>query len=373
MKAPQRLIGFTIALLLIGGEAPARTVETRSGTVSVTTVVGGLEHPWALDFLPDGRMLVTERPGRMRIVSQGRLSLPLNGIPEVFAHGQGGLLDVRHSPDFAETNQIYFCYAEPGEGNAASTAVARGRLTDSAVEDTEVIFRQVPKVDGANHFGCRLAFAPDGTLFVTLGERFKFTPAQDLGSLLGKVVRINPDGTTPSDNPFVGRDDTRPEIWTYGHRNVQGIAFQPHTGTLWIDEFGPRGGDELNILKPGLNYGWPLVSWGRHYSGETIPDPTTRPDLEPPVYHWTPVISPSGMSFYTGDLFPGWRDNLLMGGLSSRAIVRVAIDGNRVTDEERIRMNARIRDVRGGPDGAIYAVTDEEDGELLRLEPARPR
>jgi glucose/arabinose dehydrogenase len=350
--------------------ARERLIETDLGRVAVETVAGGLEHPWGLAFLPDGRILVTERPGRLRVVSkQGVLSEPLAGVPEVAAGGQGGLLDVALDPDFASNRLVYLSYAEPGAGGA-STAVARGRLEGGALKDVQVVFRQQPKVSGGNHFGSRLVFARDGTLFVTLGERFKFEPAQDLSNHLGTIVRINADGSVPNDNPFVGRPDARPEIWSYGHRNVQGADLQPETGRLWSLEFGPRGGDELNIPEPGRNYGWPLVSWGRHYTGVDIPDPPTRPDLAPSIYHWVPAISPSGMAFYTGTLFPEWKGNLLIGGLSSRALVRLTLDGERVTGEERIEMGARIRNVRQGPDGAVYLLTDQVDGAILRLTPA---
>lgn len=350
--------------------AQTRTVETPTGDVRVETVTDGLVHPWALAVLPDGRMLVTERPGRLRLVSQqGELSEPLTGVPEVFSQGQGGLLDVALDPEFASNRQVYLTYAEPGEGGA-STAVARGRLEQGGLQDLEVIFRQQPKVDGGNHFGSRLAFSPDGKLFVGLGERFKFDPAQDLSNHLGTVVRINPDGTVPEDNPFVGQEDARPEIWSYGHRNIQAAAIHPETGALWEIEHGPRGGDEINIPEPGRNYGWPLVSWGQHYDGEPIPDPPTRPDLAQSIYQWTPVIAASGMDFYTGDLFADWQGDLLVGGLVSEGIVRLDLDGQQVTDEHRLPLDARIRDVVQGPDGAVYALTDEDDGEILRLTPA---
>jgi glucose/arabinose dehydrogenase len=239
-------------------------------------------------------------------------------------------------------------------------------LGENSLESVDIIFRQQPAVSGGLHFGSRLAFAGDGTLFVTLGDRYEFDPAQDLGSHLGKIVRINADGTVPADNPFVGRADALPEIWSYGHRNVQGAAIHPTTGKLWSGEFGPRGGDEVNIPKSGGNYGWPLVSWGRHYSLLPIPDPPTRPDLEGSVFHWTPSVSPSGMSFYTGDAIPAWKGDLLLGGLSSRALIRLGVEGDRVIDEERIELDARIRDVRQGPDGALYLLIDD-DGEIWRL------
>lgn len=365
------LFGLMVVVVCAPASAQDGVLRTRTGTVAVETVAGGLVHPWGLAFLPDGRMLVTERPGRLRIVApDGGKSPPLSGVPRVFSQGQGGLLDVALDPDFAGNRLVYLSYAERGRGGA-STAVARGRLAERGLEGTEVIFRQQPKVPGPNHFGSRLAFAPDGTLFVTTGERFKFEPAQDLSNHLGTIIRINPDGSVPPDNPFVGRSDALPEIWSYGHRNAQGADIHPITGRLWMHEHGPRGGDEINIPEAGSNYGWPLVSWGRHYNGEDIPDPPTRPDLAPAIYQWTPVIAPSGMAFYTADLLPQWRGNLLVGGLVSRGLVRLTLDGERVTGEERIDLGARIRAVRQGPDGAVYVLTDEDDGEILRLRPAR--
>ncbi len=346
--------------------AEDRTLSTKAGRLKIETVADGLKHPWALAFLPDGRLLVTERPGRLRVVADGKLSKPLSGVPEVFAQGQGGLLDVALDPGFDQNRLVYLTYAEPGEGGA-STAAARGKLTDAGLEDVEVIFRQLPKVDGGNHFGSRLAFSPDGKLFITLGERFKFAPAQDLSSHLGKIVRINPDGSVPKDNPFVGRNDARPEIWSYGHRNAQGAAIHPKTGKLWENEFGPLGGDELNIPQAGANYGWPVVSWGKHYDGGEIPNPPTHPEFADAIYHWTPVVSPSGMTFYTGEAIPGWKDNLLIGGLSSEAIIRLTLDGEKVVDEERIPMGARIRDVAEASDGSLYALTDDGDDKILRL------
>lgn len=364
------LIACALAAVFALSSASPRVIDTQAGRMLVQTLANGLEHPWGLAFLPDGRMLVTERPGRLRIVSrEGRLSKPLAGVPQVFAKGQGGLLDVALDPDFASNRLLYLSYAEPGKGGA-STAVARARLSEGALEDVQVILRQQPKVSGGNHFGSRLVFTPDGKLFITLGERFKFDPAQDLSGHLGKIVRIHPDGSVPRDNPFVGQKGARPEIWSYGHRNVQGAAIHPESGALWVVEFGPAGGDELNLVEPGRNYGWPLVSWGRHYFGTDIPDPPTRPDLAQPVYHWTPVISPSGMTFYTGEAFPAWHGNLLIGGLSSQALVRLTLEGQRVKGEERIPMGARIRHVRQGPDGAVYLLTDQSDGEILRLTPA---
>ncbi|MCU0839218.1 MAG: PQQ-dependent sugar dehydrogenase [Rhodospirillales bacterium] len=359
------------SLLTVPVAATERTVATQAVELKLETVARGLVHPWGLAILPDGRMLVTERPGRLRVVgADGSLSAPLAGVPAVFAEGQGGLLDVALGPDFAAGRDVYLCYAEAGKGGAG-TAVARGRLADGRLDDVHVIFRQQPKVSGGNHFGCRLVFAPDGHLFVTLGERFKFDPAQDLASHLGKVVRIHADGRVPTDNPFAGRAGALPEIWSFGHRNVQGAAIDPRTGALWTAEFGPMGGDEVNVTEAGKNYGWPLVSWGSHYSGREIPDPSTRGDFTDAIHHWTPAVSPSGIAFYTGEALPGWHGNLLLAGLSSQSLIRLSLDGTRVTAEERIALGERIRHVRQGPGGAIYLLIDSPDGEIWRLSPAR--
>lgn len=350
---------------LSAAERP-RILETQSGRVAVETLASGLNDPWSLAFLPDGRMLVTERAGRIRIVTrEGNLSAPLSGVPAVYSSGQGGLLDIVLAPDFASSRLVYFSFGEPGEGGA-STAVARARLGEDRLQDLTVILRTIPKMGGGAHFGSRLAFGRDGTLFVTTGDRFQFDPAQDLSNHIGKVLRINGDGSVPADNPFVGRPNTRPEIWSSGHRNVEGAAIHPETGRLWTHEMGPAGGDELNVTNAGRNYGWPLVSWGRHYDGRDIPDPPTRADFAQSIRHWTPVIAPSGMDFYTGDAIPSWKGNLLIGGLVARAIVRLTLNGEQVTGEERISLGGRIRDVLQGPDGAVYAL-DESNGTILRL------
>jgi glucose/arabinose dehydrogenase len=349
------------------GHAEDTMLKTEAGSIKVETVAGGLNHPWGIAFLPDGNMLVTERPGSLRMVTKdGKVSEPLAGVPKVYASGQGGLLDVALDPDFAANQLVYLSYSEPSP-EGSTTAVARGTLTDQGLKDTKVIFREIFPVDNGLHFGSRLTFSPDGKLFITLGERFQFDPAQDLSNHLGKIVRINPDGSVPDDNPFLGQKDAQPEIWSYGHRNVQGAAIHPETGALWETEFGPFGGDELNIAKAGSNYGWPIVSWGRHYNGKDIPDPPTHPEFADAVYQWTPVISPSGMTFYTGEAIPAWRGNLLIAGLSSQGIVRLTLEGDKVAAEERIPMGERIRDVRQGPDGAVYALTDARRGEVLRL------
>jgi len=373
--APHRsgpAVAGVAALSLLLADAPAggqTVVRSEGGPLAVTTLTTGLAHAWGMAFLPDGRLLVTERPGRLRLVGRdGQLSEPLAGVPRVHARGQGGLLDVVLAPDFGTSRHVYLSYSEPGEGGS-STAVARGRLDGDRLADVRVVFSQRPRIDDSKHYGSRLVFARDGKLFVTTGDRDQFEPAQDLGSHIGKVLRINADGSVPGDNPFTGRAGVRPEIWSYGHRNIQGAALHPETGVLWLHEMGPRGGDELNIVRKGANYGWPLVSWGRHYSGRDIPDPSTRPDLADAIRQWTPVIAPSGMAFYTGELFAGWKGNILIGGLRSRGLVRLEIAGETVTHEERIALGARIRDVEVGPDGAVYVSTDEHDGKIWRLAP----
>jgi glucose/arabinose dehydrogenase len=342
--------------------------------VAVTTVARGLEHPWSLAFLPDGRMLVTERPGRLRIVAKdGALSEPLAGVPAVDAVGQGGLLDVILDPKFAENSTIYLSYAEPGEGGTNGTAVAKARLDGARLADVKVIFRQHPKFKSNHHFGSRLVVARDGNLFVTTGERnSQRDKAQDLGTHIGKVVRITPDGGVPADNPFVNRDGALPETWSYGHRNLQGAALHPETGELWTHEHGPRGGDEINIARAGRNYGWPVITYGREYSGPAIGEGTAKAGMEQPAHYWVPSIAPSGMAFHDGRGHPAWKGQLFVGALASAQLVRLVVepDGT-VRHEERIDIGKRVRDVREGPDGALYLVTDEDAGEILRVVPAR--
>jgi glucose/arabinose dehydrogenase len=354
------------------GEAQrSPTPESIAAPVRVETVARGLEHPWGLAFLPDGRMLVTERPGRLRIVSrEGGLSEPLSGVPRVFAQGQGGLLDVAESPQFAQDRLVFLSFSEPGEGGAG-TAVARARLGDGGLESTRVIWRQRPKVDGQNHWGSRLVFRRDGTLFVTLGDRFAYRErAQDLSTTLGKVVRIQADGSVPSDNPFAGRPGALPEIWSYGHRNVQSAALDPE-GRLWTVEHGARGGDELNHPEAGKNYGWPVITYGVDYSGAKIGEGTAKAGMEQPVYYWDPVIAPSGMAFYTGDRYPKWKGSLFIGSLNPGLLTRLELRAGRVAREERYLadLNERIRVVRQGPDGLLYLLTDSDEGRLLRLVP----
>jgi glucose/arabinose dehydrogenase len=355
-------------------QADAPIARTGQGPVRLVTVAEGLEHPWGIAFLPDGRALVTERPGRLRIVAtDGKLGEPLAGVPAVHAVNQGGLLDVALDPDFGANRLVYLSFAEPRDGGSG-TAVARGRLTEGGLADVQVIFRQQPTVKGGHHFGSRLVFARDGRLFVTLGDRFsERDKAQTLDSHLGKVVRIERDGKVPADNPFATRAGELPEIWSYGHRNIQGAALHPKTGELWTHEHGPRGGDELNRTLAGRNFGWPTVSYGIEYSGGKISDSPTAPGIEPPVHHWVPSIATSGLVFYTGDRFPKWRGSAFVGGLASKQVARLEMDGDRVTSEERLLegvVKERVRDVEQGPDGLIYLLTDEKKGRLLRIEPA---
>lgn len=366
-----------IAALALALGAPALpvaalTLETQHYKIEVVTVAEGLENPWSLAFLPDGRMLVTERPGRLRVVaSDGTLSRPIAGVPRVYAKGQGGLLDVILDRDFATSRTIFLSYSEPGPGGAG-TAVARAVFEGDRLSGVEVIFRQFPKTSGGRHFGSRLVIADDGSLFVTVGERGERRRAQDPMVHRGQVVRIRRDGGIPADNPFVGRAGFRPETWSYGHRNPQGAALHPVTGKLWIHEHGARGGDEINIPRPGRNYGWPVIAYGRHYSGARIGEGTHKPGMEQPVYYWDPSIAPSGMAFYTGDKFPKWRGNLFVGALKFRLLVRLVLDGEKVVAEERMleALGDRIRDVRQGPDGYLYLLTDSSDGRVLRLQPA---
>lgn len=362
-------------------QQPAFAGQTRAPGVKSeqamthTVVASGLVHPWGLAALPDGRWLVTEKPGRLRIITaQGQVGEPVAGLPAVDARGQGGLLDVIVGPSFAQDRMIYWSYAEPREGGNA-TSVALGRLSDdgSRVENVQVIFRALPVYDGDKHFGSSLAFAPDGKLFITLGERSDkpMRPqAQDLGSHMGKTIRINADGTVPQDNPFVGRAGALPEIWSLGHRNVQGVAVQPVTGAIWTIEHGTRGGDEVNLDKAGANYGWPDAAYGVEYAGGQINSGATQKNgTEQPVYYWDPVIAPGGATFYQGAMFPGWDGNLLVAGLKEKHIARLVIQNDRVVGEERLLtdLGERIRDVAVGGDGSVWAITDEQNGKLVRL------
>lgn len=368
----------------VAGQQPAFEGQTRACAVTsdvafdVEVVARGLVHPWAVEPLPGGDLLVTERPGRLRIITAaGNVGEPITGLPAVDARGQGGLLDVALSPSFASDRTIFWSYAEPRQGGNG-TAVARGVLSADrrSVSDVRVIFRALPTYDGTLHFGSRLAFGPDGKLFITTGDRSDAPMrryAQQLDSHLGKILRINPDGTVPNDNPFVGQANAQPEIWSLGHRNVQAAAFDTD-GRLWIVEHGTNGGDELNLIEKGENYGWPIQAYGNEYSGESIPGASPAPgEFQQPVYYWDPVIAPSGAQFYTGTAFPAWRGNLFVGGLKDTRLVRLVLEDERVVGEEHllIERGQRIRDVRQGPDGALYIVTDEENGELWRIVPRR--
>ncbi|BAO62478.1 glucose/sorbosone family dehydrogenase [Pseudomonas protegens Cab57] len=375
------LIATLCSSVLLGSAVPAmaatpQAFPSEQGTLNLTPVAAGLDHPWALAFLPDRQgILVTERPGNLRLVgADGKLSAPLSGVPKVWAKGQGGLLDVALSPDFKQDRMVYLSYAEGGgEGGTAGTAVGRGRLSDdlSGLKDFQVIFRQEPKLSTGNHFGSRLVFDRDGYLFVTLGENNDRPTAQDLDKLQGKIVRLYPDGRVPDDNPFVGQAGVRPEIWSYGHRNPQGAALDPWSGTLWENEHGPKGGDEINIIERGKNYGWPLATHGINYSGQPIPEALgqTAPGTVAPHHVWEKSPGISGMAFYDSDRFTPWQHNVFIGALASQELIRLQFNGDRVEHEERLLggLKARIRDVRQGPDGYLYILTDEDQGTLYKV------
>ncbi|GAB6197269.1 PQQ-dependent sugar dehydrogenase [Lysobacter xanthus] len=358
-------------------QRPSTVAEPASpGSPTVARVVGGLEHPWAVAPLPEGGFLVTERPGRLRHVgADGRLSGPIAGVPAVWAEGQGGLLDVALAPDFATSRRVYLTFAEGGPDGTAGTAAGFGRLDGERLVDFRTIYRQVPKLDGPNHFGSRIAFDRDGHVFISQGERFQRMRAQDLTMLQGKLVRLDLDGRVPADNPFVARDNARPEIWSYGHRNVQSLAVDPRTGRLWEAEHGPRGGDEINLPAAGKNYGWPIASHGKDYA-TPFPYPETKgtdvPGMESPYHVWMKSPGLSGMAFYTGRAGSPWNDSLFLGALADRALIRLTLDGDRIVSEERLLEDrkARIRDVRVGADGNVYVLTDDDrNGELLRITP----
>lgn len=361
-------------LLLAPALARAQTFDSSAGKLKVETVAAGLVHPWALAFLPDGRMLVTERAGRMRIVApDGRLSAPLSEVPKPSVHGQAGLLDVALDRGFAKNNTIYFCFNADYGG---SVAVARARLDAGEalrLDNVEIIFRQQGPASFGNNVACRIAQAPDDNLFVTLGDHFSPAKlAQTLDNHIGKIIRIRSDGSVPPGNPFVNRAGALPEIWAYGVRNAEGLAFNPADGKLWEQEHGPKGGDEINIVGKGKNYGWPVVSYGVNYDGSPVgTGKTSAPGMVEPIWHWTPSIAPSGMAFYTGDLFPGWKGSLFNGALKFKLISRLELNGGTAVKEERLLqgLNERIRDVRQGPDGALYLLTDNEAGRILRITP----
>lgn len=373
------LAGLVLASSLASVSVSAQTqvFKSEAGNLQIETIATGLVNPWALAFLPDGRMLVTERPGRMRLITRdSKMSPPLAGVPKVAASGQGGLLDVIADRNFAQNRTIYFCYSDPVSGGA-QTALARAVLDAGEapkLENVQRIFQQKGPPSSGNHFGCRIVQMPDGNLFLTMGDHYSArNEAQNLGNHIGKIIRIAPDGSVPKDNPFVGKQGAKPEIWSYGHRNSQGAALNPTSGKLWMHEHGPRGGDEINIPQPGRNYGWPVIGFGIDYSGAKIHEGTQKPGMEQPIVQWTPVIAPSGMAFYQGDLFPKWKGNAFIGGLATRILVRLELSGDKVVREERLLrdLNERIRDVRTGPDGALWLVTDNSAGRILRVTPAK--
>ena len=364
------------SLLTAAMMAHARNFTSEEGVVTVDKVVGGLSHPWALAFLPEKQgILVTERPGNLRVVSpDGQLSAPLGGVPEVWAKGQGGLMDVALSPDFRTDRMVYVTYAEGGgDGGTAGTVAGRGRLSDdlTKLSNFQVIFRQEPKLSTGNHFGSRLVFDRDGYLFIALGENNQRPTAQDLDKLQGKVVRIYPDGRVPDDNPFVGQANVRPQIWSYGHRNPQGAALNPWTGTLWTHEHGPKGGDEINLIERGNNYGWPMATHGIDYSSKPIPEAqgAAVEGMKGPNHVWEQSPGISGMTFYDATRFTPWQHNVFIGALADQNLIRLQLDGDKVVHEERLlgELKSRIRDVRQGPDGYLYVLTDEKDGALYRV------
>lgn len=365
------------ALLSTSALAQSQVFRAPSGNLNVETIVTGLANPWALAFLPDGRLLVTERAGRLRIVTRdGKLSPRVEGLPPILVRGQGGLLDVALDRNYAQNKTIYFCFADPVDGGGR-TSLARATLVDGEapkLDDLKIIFRQEGPLSSGNHYGCRIVQMPDNTLFLTMGDHYApRDEAQNLGNHIGKIVRIRPDGSVPPDNPFVNRPGAKPEIWSYGHRNSQGAAINPASGKLWMHEHGPRGGDEINIPQAGKNYGWPVIGYGIDYSGARIHEGTHKTGMEQPIIQWTPVIAPSGMAFYSGNLFPQWKGNLFIGGLATRILVRLELDGEKIAKEERLleALSERIRDVRNGPDGALWLLTDNTAGRILRVTPAK--
>jgi glucose/arabinose dehydrogenase len=373
------VIAVATAVLLPAAGLAADAFRTEAETIRIVTVTSGLAHPWGIAFLPDGRMLVTERAGRLRIVGRDGKLAPqaVAGLPKIEEHGQGGLLDVALHPRFSENGLVYLSFAERGDGGYGTAALrARlvGTMENARLEAVEVIYRQQPKSRAGRHFGSRLVFDRAGFLYVTQGDRGEQERAQKLDDLAGKVVRLHDDGRVPNDNPFVGKPGARPEIFTLGNRNVQGAALHPVSGELWAHEHGPQGGDEVNILRKGLNYGWPVITYGVNYGiGTKIGEGTARPGMAQPLHYWVPSIAPSGMAFYTGDRFPAWRGDLFVGALRDQLLVRLRLEGEKVVKEERMLQGAvgRIRDVRQGPDGYLYLLTDASNGALIRLEPAR--
>jgi aldose sugar dehydrogenase len=378
VKSRTGLVAASLTALLTGcsdpsgAQAAGEAIRSDQATFRVVPVATGLEHPWGMAFLPGEDVLITERAGRLRIVREGQLvAEPIEGVPPVYASGQGGLLDVALDPEFVSNRVIYISYAAVGDGGN-STRVARATLGEGRLDDLEVIFKAEPLVSSSKHFGSRLAFDAQGHLLITVGERGQPDRAQDLGDQNGSLIRLHPDGSVPQGNPFVGVAGARPEIFSYGHRNAQGLAIHPETGIPWLHEHGARGGDEVNVVRPGVNYGWPVITYGIDYSGAPIGEGTHKEGMAQPLYYWVPSIAPSGMAFYDGEAFPEWRGDLFVGALRSELLARLELDGERVVAEERLLEGAlgRIRDVKVGPDGYLYLLTDESDGGLYRLEPA---
>jgi glucose/arabinose dehydrogenase len=366
---------FLILLLLFPVAAAAQTLRSDEHAFRVVMLVEGLDHPWSLAFLPDGRMLVTEREGRLRVIEGNKL-LPqaVEGLPKVEQYGQGGLHDVVLHPGFEKNQLLYLAYAARG-ADGVGTELARGKLVGGRLENVQVLFRQSPKGNAGQHFGGRIVFDRDGYVYLTLGDRGERDRAQKPDDHAGSVIRLHDDGRVPKDNPFVGKVGWKPEKFTLGNRNMQGAALHPRTGQLWTHEHGPQGGDEVNIIRAGVNYGWPVITYGRNYGlGTRIGEGTEKPGMAQPLYKWVPSIAPSGMAFYTGNRFPRWRGNLFVGALRDQMLVRLVLDGEQVLKEERLLKGVlgRIRDVRAGPDGFLYLLTDERRGALVRLEPIKP-
>jgi glucose/arabinose dehydrogenase len=361
-----------LLLIALASAAGAQTYRSDEHSFRVVRVVEGLEQPWSLAFLPDGRMLVSEKAGRLRVVRDGKLEpQPIEGLPRVTVHGQGGLHDVAVHPDFSKNGLLYLAYAARGE-DGVGTELARGRLARNRLEDVQVLFRQSPKGRAGQHFGGRIVLDRAGYVYLTLGDRGERERAQNPEDHAGSVIRLHDDGRVPKDNPFAGKPGWKPEKFTLGNRNMQGAALHPQTGVLWTHEHGPQGGDEVNVIRPGANYGWPVITYGVNYGiGTKIGEGTAKPGMEQPIHHWVPSIAPSGMAFYTGERFPRWKGSLFVGALRDRMLVRLQLDGTKVVKEERLLRNAlgRIRDVRVGPDGLVYLLTDDTEGVLARLEP----
>lgn len=376
-RHPARRAGASLAALLLtacAAEAvPGQTQTSQHHDFRYVNVVEGLEHPWGMAFLPDGDILITERPGRLRIVRDGTLDpRPIDGVPPVFASGQGGLLDVAVHPDFASNRFVYLSYSRPGEDGAATTAVIRGRLEGNALTDVHDIIEAHAWRNAGQHFGSRFAFDRDGYLYISIGERGEMQAAQDLSNHQGTVLRLHDDGRVPADNPFVGQAGALPEIFTYGNRSPQGLTVHPETGELWETEHGPRGGDEINVLRAGANYGWPVITYGINYNGSPITDIQTKEGMEQPLHYWVPSIATSGIAIYSGDRFPNWQGDVFVGGLAGQHLARVRFDENRrkIEEEKLLEGIGRVRDVRSGPDGYIYLLIDAADASLVRLEPA---